>query len=294
MAWIICALLAITVIALSCALAISRRNVKKLSRLVDETLSLGVFEEITLDTSDKRLNGLVAALNRELARFRELKNGYLVGDRELKEAVANVAHDLRTPLTAIYGYIDLLSRQENPPETQKYIAAIENRVAAITHLTEELFEFTSISSSGVRAVAPTDIRRVLEETLIASYPIFEQRGIVPVIETPDAAVIRDADPNALARVFSNIISNAAKYSERDFSVIMTDDGTVSFTNRATGLSANDVSKLFDRFFTADPSRHSTGLGLSIAKTLVEQMGGTIFADYVDDKLSIVLHFDPKE
>ena len=118
MAWIICALLAITVIALSCALAISRRNVKKLSRLVDETLSLGVFEEITLDTSDKRLNELVAALNRELARFRELKNGYLVGDRELKEAVTNVAHDLRTPLTAIYGYIDLLSRQENPPETQ--------------------------------------------------------------------------------------------------------------------------------------------------------------------------------
>lgn len=291
MAWIICALLAVAVIALACRLVSVRKNMKKLAHLVDESLSLGITEKIVLKTDDKHLKELVSALNNELSRLYELHTGYLAGDRELKEAVTNIAHDLRTPLTAIHGYIDLLSKTDDPAEAKKYISAIENRVTAITHLTEELFEYSVISSASTRAAVPTDICRVLEDTLIASYPIFEQNGIVPAIETPNCAVLRDVDPVSLSRVFGNIISNAAKYSEKDFSVIMTDDGVISFSNRASGLSDIDVSKLFDRFFTVDPSRRSTGLGLSIAKSLVERMGGTVYADYTNEKLSIVLHFN---
>jgi signal transduction histidine kinase len=223
--------------------------------------------------------------------MRELKTDYIAGDRELKEAVTNIAHDLRTPLTAIYGYIDLMSKTDDPAEMKKYVAAIENRVAAITHLTEELYEFTVISSSGTREAVPTDIRRLLEDTLIASYPLFEQNGITPDVKTPDRAVYRSVDPDALSRVFTNIISNAAKYSENGFSVTMTEDCEITFSNRASGLTDIDVSKLFDRFFTVDPSRRSTGLGLSIAKALVEQMGGVIFADYSGEILSITVRFD---
>ena len=292
MAWIICVLLATAVCVLAYKLVASQKALKSLTDAVNESISLGTTEEILLDTDDARLKALVASLNNELLRIRELKSEYLAGDRELKEAVTNIAHDLRTPLTAIYGYIDLLAKSDDPEERKKFIAAIESRTAAITHLTEELFEYSVISSASTRAAVPTDICRVLEDTLIASYPIFEQNGIVPIIETPNCAVLREVDPVSLSRVFGNIISNAAKYSEKDFSVIMTDDGVISFSNRASGLSDIDVSKLFDRFFTVDPSRRSTGLGLSIAKSLVEQMGGTVYADYTNEKLSIVLHFNP--
>ncbi len=291
MTWIICALLAMAVIALACRLVSVRKNMKKLTQLIDESLSLGITKGIVLKTSDKQLKELVSTLNNELSRLRELQTDFFAGDRELKEAVTNIAHDLRTPLTAIFGYIDLLSKTDNPEEIKKYISAIENRVTAITQLTEELFEYSVISSVSVRAAVPTDVCRVLEDTLIASYPIFEQKGIVPTVETPNCAVFREVDPIALSRVFGNIIGNAAKYSEKDFSVIMSHQGVISFSNRASMLSDIDVSKLFDRFFTVDPSRRSTGLGLSIAKTLVEQMGGTIFADYADEILTIVLHFN---
>ena len=291
MAWIISAFLATALGVLIFKLAVIRKDMKNLTRLVDESISLGISEEIVLKASDGRLKELVALLNCELSRMRELKTDYIAGDRELKEAVTNIAHDLRTPLTAIYGYIDLMSKTDDPAEMKKYVAAIENRVAAITHLTEELYEFTVISSSGTREAVPTDIRRLLEDTLIASYPLFEQNGITPDVKTPDRAVYRSVDPDALSRVFTNIISNAEKYSENGFSVTMTEDCEIIFSNRASGLTDIDVSKLFDRFFTVDPSRRSTGLGLSIAKALVEQMGGVIFADYSGEILSITVRFD---
>ena len=288
MAWIVVALLSVAVVALSVRFIYVRKDIKRLSLHIEKSISLGITEKPLPSSSNKRLNALVDLLNGELSGIRELKSKCIAEDRELKEAVTNIAHDLRTPLTAIYGYLDLLSKTEDPEETERYISAIENRVSAITHLTEALFEYTVISSSSALSTSIIDVRRILEDALIAGYPIFEQKGITPSIEIPGKAVACRADPVSLSRVFENIISNAAKYGEKDFFVVMTEKGEISFSNHATGLSQIDVSKLFDRFFTADPSRRSTGLGLSIAKTLAEQMGGSVKAEYAEGVLKIIL------
>ena len=129
---------------------------------------------------------------------------------------------------------------------------------------------------------------MLEESIAAFYTEFQERGIVPDIQMPAAKVIRTADAAALSRIFSNILHNAIKYSGGDLRICFTEDGTLSFSNTADGLSDIEVGRLFDRFYTVEDARGATGLGLSIAKKLTEQMGGSIYAKYEEGRLSIFL------
>jgi hypothetical protein len=105
---------------------------------------------------------------------------------------------------------------------------------------------------------------------------------------PEQPVYRELDAAALNRIFSNIIGNAIKYSDGDFSVTMKEDGSVTFTNTAKELDTVTVGRLFDRFYTVEASRNSTGLGLSIAKLMTERMGGTIEATYKSERLNIIV------
>lgn len=118
----------------------------------------------------------------------------------------------------------------------------------------------------------------------------QEKGIQPKIELPEEPVFRELDAGAVNRIFSNIISNALKYSDGDLSVVMDTDGSITFTNTAHNLNAVTVGRLFDRFYTVEASRNSTGLGLSIAKLLIERMGGSISAEYENNKLTILVNF----
>ena len=152
------------------------------------------------------------------------------------------------------------------------------------------FRYSVISSVSDLSYEKVNVGRVLEDTLISFYGAFEQKKISPNISLPDGVIIRSLDKSALSRIFGNIISNAVKYSDGDFAVTMTDAGEITFSNTASELSSVDVGKLFDRFYTVDSARKSTGLGLSIAKLLTERMGGCITADYKGNTLSITLSF----
>ena len=114
--------------------------------------------------------------------------------------------------------------------------------------------------------------------------------IVPKIQMPEIKIIRTLDRSALSRVFSNLISNAIKYSDGDLEIILSESGEVIFSNMASGLDEIQVGRLFDRFYTVEAARKSTGLGLSISKTLVEEMDGTIAAKYENGRLSIHIFF----
>ena len=103
-------------------------------------------------------------------------------------------------------------------------------------------------------------------------------------------IIRNLDPSALTRVFSNLLNNAMKYSDGDLDITLSEAGEISFTNTASGLNEVQVGRLFERFFTVEAARKSTGLGLAIARTLTEQMGGTIWAEYENNRLSIRVFF----
>ena len=173
----------------------------------------------------------------------------------------------------------------------RYLALIENRTEALKQLTEELFRYSVIlSTQEDMEMEMVSVNAVLEESIAAFYEELTKRQITPAICMTEKRVDRNLNKAALSRIFSNILNNALKYSDGDLDITLQDDGTLIFSNAASGLNEVQVGKLFDRFFTVEAARNSNGLGLSIAKSLVEHMGGTITALYADQKLSIVIRF----
>lgn len=232
--------------------------------------------------TDDEIGELCTSINNmaeELSNSEKIKNDF----------ISSVSHELRTPLTAIRGYLELLEREESPALARKYLGLIAGRVEAMSRLTEELFRYSVVAAEPVR-LQPVDFSRALEESLVSFYGAFQGRGIAPEISLPEGPVPRQLDGEALSRVLSNILSNALKYSGGDLKAALTKDGRATFENSAPGLNPVSAARLFDRFYTVETGRDSTGLGLSIAKLLTERMGGAITASWEKGRLRIELSF----
>lgn len=258
---------------------------------LDDRLETDTNTLISIPSRQSSMLRLAEGINERLADVRNMKRKYQTGDIELKEAVTNISHDLRTPLTSIMGYIELMKKEPLSPDAERYLGIIESRAAAMEDMSDELFKYTFISSS---AYAPKEeevsLNGALEECLSSCYALLTARGIKPNVTMPEKAVIRRLDGSCLARVLENIISNAAKYSQGDIDISIGPDGVMTFSNSAPSLDAAQVGRLFDRYYTVPSARPSTGLGLSIAKTLTERMGGTAKAALKDGRLIITLSF----
>ncbi len=250
---------------------------------------------IDLSTRDGEMRRLARELNGQLMELRRLRHRFRQGDRELKGAVANISHDLRTPLTSISGYLELLEQGEHSPEDCRYLAVIRERVELMGQLTEELFRY-SVFWAEDSELSPESIslNRALEESVAAFYGALTGRNIEPVIELPREKVIRQLDPAALSRILSNLLSNAVRYSDGDLHIRLTPEGEITFSNSAPGLNHLQVERLFDRFYTVEAARKSTGLGLSIARSLAERMGGSLRAEYREGRLCLRLWFPEKK
>lgn len=287
---ILCVLLAATVIVLLIKIYLMKKSAKEIAEKLSEKLSEDTNTLIDISSGDKDMRKLAESLNVRLKKLRRESLCYRRGDAELKEAVMNISHDLRTPLTAVSGYLDLLEREEKSDTVKTYLGHISNRTEAMKTLTEELFRYSIVASAKPLNYEKLCLNSVLEESLAEFYGAVVQRGITPEIKITEERVDRTLDKSALKRIFGNIIGNAVKYSSGDFFVTLTDEGTVTFSNTAEGLDSVTVGKLFDRFYTVETAGNSTGLGLSIAKLLAEQMGGEIAAEYIEEKVIITLKF----
>ena len=267
-----------------------RKSAQEIAEAFRDRLTADTNILIDISTRDSYMRKLAADINSQLRLLRKERHRYQQGDLELKEAVTNISHDLRTPLTAINGYLDLLEREEKSENVQRYLSQIKNRTEVLKNLTEELFRYSVVTSSQDLKLERIDVVRVLEESLLSFYAVMQEKGIRPEIKLPEEPVFHKLDAGATGRIFSNIISNALKYSDGDLSVVMDKNGCITFSNTAHNLNAVTVGRLFDRFYTVEANRNSTGLGLSIAKLLIERMGGSIKATYESKKLSIKVFF----
>lgn len=283
--------LALSVLFLLLYLLILRHSIREAAEELDEKLRTDTNTLISISTGDRTVRTLAAQINNQLRVLRKERLKLQVGSDELTTAVTNISHDLRTPLTAICGYLDLLEQEPQSEKSGRYLAVIRERTDAMRSLTEELFRYSVITATTDElCMEEVFLNDILEQSLAGFYGALSARGITPKIRIPEAAVIRKLDAAALRRIFDNILSNAVKYSDGDLTIHLRPDGSVTFSNRASSLSRVQAERLFDRFYTVETARNSTGLGLSIAKLLTEKMGGTITAEYESGHLQICIAF----
>ena len=279
-------LICITLILKICSI---KKSIKEIQKSVENILNTDTNNLILI--SDASVKKLAIFLNKELKEMRKQKLQYEYGNQELKRNITNVSHDLRTPLTAIKGYIELLKEESLTQNGRKYISVINRKTEELTELTEQLFDFAKILDTDmVLTKEKCYLNELLEEVLASYYPIFKEKDIVPEVLICKEKVEKELNKASMIRVFENIFSNVVKYSNGNFKVELKNDGEIIFSNKATSLDATTVQKIFDRYFSVENAKESTGIGLSIAKQLVELNGGSISADYVKGILVIEVRF----
>lgn len=303
------------IMALCVKILLMRKTADEMRKGLSYRLNTDTNTLIDIASRDKAMRALAESLNEELRELRRQRQTYYRGNMALKEAVINISHDIRTPLTAIRGYLELMEAEEMTENIARYLSVVSERVEVLSRLTEELFQYTvtapmeaehetgngawmrqggegaELISEGSRyETAEEDIGKLLEESILASYAALMQKGIKPDVQMPKEQIKCRINAKRVRRIFENILSNAIKYSDGDLQITLNEQGEVIFANHAASLDAVQTGRLFDRFYTVENAKTSTGLGLAIAKQLTEQMGGSITAWYENGMLYLKLIF----
>lgn len=289
--WLLCGALAAIVLILCVRLCLLQKSLDEIAAQLGERLGSDTNNPIFLSARDPHARKLAGALNVQLKELRRLRQRYENGDRELKEAVTNVSHDLRTPLTAICGYLELLDRGDKTPDQARYLALIADRAEAMRQLTEELLRYSVAAGPEEElTLESVDLNAAVEEAVASFYGALVEGGVTPSVSLPEERVVRRLDRAALSRVLGNLLNNALRHGGGDLEVTLDSAGVITLSNTAPELDEVQVGRLFDRFYTVETGRSSTGLGLSIARSLTERMGGTIAARYEAGRLWVSLCF----
>lgn len=284
---IITIILFLICIFLAVKLYVIKQSIKEIEKSFSKILRTDTNNIIAISSSDKDIKNLTINLNNNLLELRGQKLQYKNGNQELKKIITNISHDLRTPLTAIKGYVDLIEQEKLSNNQKKYLKVIQKKSNELTELTGQLFEYTKLMDIDVKIKKEECcINEILEETLVSYYSIFKEQNIIPSISICSTKVYKIVNKISIIRVFENILSNVVKYSNGDLKVEMQENGTITFSNKATSLDETTVQKIFDRYFSVENAKESTGIGLSIAKQLVELNNGSIKAEYVNGYLII--------
>ena len=266
-------------------------SIKEIEDNLDIILNNDTNKLITISTNNKRLNRLTANLNTSLRKIRKLEITYKNGNKELQESITNISHDLRTPLTAIKGYIDLIKKEKSKKKIVEYLKIIENKSEDLVILTEQLYDYSkSLDLKDNLKKEKVCINDILEDTILSYYALIKKKNLTPEINITTKGIYRKIDKNMAIRILENIISNTIKYTDEDIKITLLDNGKIIIKNKSHVLDNTTVNKMFDRYYTIESGSNTSGIGLSIAKQLVNINGGKITAKYSQGYLIVELEF----
>lgn len=278
--WIACGLLATGFAILLIRLIQIRHNIRQLGNKLSDITRTDTNARLVTSTQDKSVSALIQSINAMLKQNRHDHFEIQRTEAELKRAITNISHDLRTPLTAARGYLQMLESPDlDPPTRARYLTIIQGRLDSLGVLMSDLFEFARIIEGNMALdIQPVNITNALRDALSEAYRELEHKGFRVDIDIPDTPIFCPCDPDALQRVLQNLLKNACVHGQAQLWVRLTDN-QIEITNQADNLDSIDVTQIFERFYTSDTSRtnKNTGLGLAIAKGLTEQMGGKLTA-----------------
>lgn len=251
--------------------------------------------KVLMSSSSKSVKNLVVEINKSLDEKIETKAEYKKINSDMKESIANISHDLRTPLTSIIGYMQLIE-DDNLVDSEKkeYMKIVKKRAKNLQILIESFYDLSRLESEEYKFNTEyVDLSKNLCDALASFYNDFLKAGIEPVIEIDKKLPKVIADENAVKRVISNLILNIIRHAKKSAEISLKNHGgfiMMSFKNAAPDLKKEDCEHLFDRLFVADRTRNgnNTGLGLTIAKELIEQQGNSIYAELIDGNLAIMI------
>lgn len=265
-----------------------RKSIRKTSSALREiTDELSENRIVKLPVQDACLEELLEAINENLTAIRREHIAYGNKERLLKEQIENISHDLRTPLTAVLGYLKLMDKDSFDTADAEYLEIAIRRSEALQTLISQFYELSRVTSEEFSIKKePVDAARILRETCLEHYAQFEAQHLAADCPLPAHEIRIPGDADALKRIFSNLLQNALRYAQSRISVRAQKNGT---DNSVCFIFENDIlpeqmpadpARLFDRFYMQEQSRSrgGTGLGLTISKSLTEHMGGSITAD----------------
>lgn len=287
-----------TVVALivSGVLAAYRQQVKKTYHRLAFLKEHKTNMRLTSDLPFSELNNLIDNINDVLDLSRDIQRVSQQSEDSLKETITNLSHDIRTPLTSMDGYFQLLVQSDSEEERQHYIAVIQNRITSLKDMLEELFTYTKLQNESYElAVESLDFGKCVFDTVFSFYDEFQKKDIEPKIDFCEGHLFIAGNHEAIRRALQNIIKNALEHGQKKivFELQQNNDQVIfRCLNDVENPDEIDMAQVFSRFYKADSARSntSTGLGLSIAKGLIEKMGGTIQADLNANIFAIEIGF----
>ena len=271
-----------------------RREIRSISSQLEALVAGDTEKMLDITFVDKELERLAGLFNQYNDKQRMLVAGAMNDEQFLNDSVANISHDLRTPLTVILGHLQLMDRKDLTADQNERMDIVLNKAMRMKELVDAFYEYSLITTSKTELkVERFNVLNVLTELITESIPAMEEKGITPDIDLPEHSVYMESDRIITERIFQNLITNAIRYSAGDIAICMKAENkkmTVTISNPIPEDSELDPDRMFDRFYTGDASRNSggTGLGLAVVKEFTNKLQGTVEAQREGNKLTIRL------
>lgn len=287
-------ILCVIIFILLSRLYLLNRGIKDITNQLEAYNTLTNNKKIDMTLSSNALELLADAINEHITLSNRLRNEQKKAQSELRRQVANISHDLRTPLTSIMGYVQMMKKgKANKESNELYIDRIETRAKDLYELIENFFTLSFVESQEyVLELTMIDLRKEVIEVMISSYDLLHEKGIELEVDFEEIPYLIKGEKVAIKRVLLNLMANLVKHSSGN-SIIRLEQGDyirLSIISDANGFQAENKEKIFERFFTGDenraPQKGNTGLGLAIVKSLMLKMEGLVGCDVKNGKIII--------